>query len=58
MIARIARNLAYEFSQINGSFRFDTFYAGCGLEPDGYLAEQWTEALREALNALVTGTAR
>lgn len=58
VIARIARNLAYEFSQINGAFKFDTFYKACGLEVDGYLAEQWTEALRQALNDMVTGTTR
>lgn len=40
-IARIARNLAATFSQINGSFRFNTFYADCGLLPDGYTAQTW-----------------
>ena len=36
-IARIARNLAYEFSKINGAFKFNTFYQACGLGADGYL---------------------
>lgn len=35
-IARITRNLAHHFSQINGSFRYDLFYSAAGLEPDGY----------------------
>lgn len=35
-IARIARNLAVEFSHMHGSFRFHTFYAKCGLTTDGY----------------------
>lgn len=35
-VTRIARNLAYEFSVVNGNFRFDIFYAACGLDASGY----------------------
>ena len=35
-IARIARNLAYQFSHMNGAFRFHTFYTACGLSVDGH----------------------
>jgi hypothetical protein len=35
LVARIARNLASTFSQVNSSFAFHRFYIDCGLEPDG-----------------------
>jgi hypothetical protein len=35
-VARIARRLAVELARTNGSFRFDTFYAACGLTADGF----------------------
>lgn len=35
-IARVARKLAVELARANGSFRFDTFYAECGLTTDGF----------------------
>lgn len=35
-IARVARKIAVELSHTNGSFRFDTFYAACGLTTDGF----------------------
>lgn len=41
MVSRIARNLAYEFSKANGNFRFDTFYAACGLDAQGWA--EWVE---------------
>jgi hypothetical protein len=35
-VARLARLIAVELSHTNGSFRFDTFYAACGLTTDGF----------------------
>lgn len=55
MIARITRNLAAQFSQINGSFDFARFYTACGLDPHGYLpvisAEDVAAALGDAIKA-------
>jgi len=36
-VARVARKLAVELSHTNGSFRFNTFYAACGLTTDGFV---------------------
>jgi hypothetical protein len=35
-VARVARRLAVELARANGAFRFDTFYAACGLTTDGF----------------------
>jgi len=40
-VTQIARNLAWTFSQENGNFRIDRFYAECGVGPEGHAA--WTE---------------
>lgn len=42
LVSLIARNMAWEFSQVNGNFRFDSFYAACGLDPSGWA--EWIEA--------------
>lgn len=36
-IAKVARRLAVELSHTSGSFRFNTFYAECGLTTDGFV---------------------
>ena len=36
-VAKVARRIAVELSHTNGSFRFNTFYAACGLTTDGFV---------------------
>ncbi len=38
-VASLARGLALEFKADNAHFRFDTFYAACGLNEWGHLPE-------------------
>jgi hypothetical protein len=36
-VAKVARRIAVELSHTSGSFRFNTFYAECGLTADGFV---------------------
>lgn len=52
VVARIARNLASTFSQVNRSFRFQTFYIDCGLEPTGHTIASEVSVIRERMDWL------
>jgi hypothetical protein len=58
LVARIIRNLAAQFSQINGSFDFSKFYSACGLTPQGYLPEISAEDVSAAIAAIKNMGAR
>jgi len=53
LVSRIARSLAWEFSQDSGNFRFNTFYEACGLDASG-----WAEWVEVSSDTIGKGTLR